>query len=485
MKKILLFLLSLTLCTSCLNDFLDVQPVSDISTATFWKTESDARAALNSVYRDMQSNFSGTTAGNWLTWYEARSDNFVGTTISSGMPTAAANLNRLNSSHPGSNWNTWYKSVSTVNYALYYLPQMTELTEVKKNQFLAEAYTLRAYLYFSLVRIWGDVPLVLKPTLTFDDVEKPTQAPQAEVLAQVKKDLDEAIRFVDVGANELFFFSVGSLYSLYTDYAMWMRDYQAAERYSGLLMDLNRYSLVPGLNFAKVCSEATTSENIWTLKWLYENNGTNYVVYQLCRTSAPQLILSNPLKELWLKEEYATDMRRYQTIDTAYVYSSNHIDSPPGDGAIWKWMPEERMDEINDKYIPMYRYADVLLLRAEALNRLSRHAEALELLNLIRERAGIEPKGLSDYNGMSDLTVAIEDDILQERQFELIGEGKRWFDLVRTGRAMRTMNSFFENYIEPNSTQSGIRFTENWQLYWPVYYNNILENENLKQNGDY
>ena len=83
--------------------------------------------------------------------------------------------------------------------------------------------------------------------------------------------------------------------------------------------------------------------------------------------------------------------------------------------------------------IPIYRFADVLLLRAEALTHVARYQEALDIVNSIRKRVGynVEAK-LSDYSG--DLTTEIERTILDERQIELIGEGKRWFDLCRIGK---------------------------------------------------
>ena len=160
MKKIYAVFLSTLLFTSCLNDFLDVDPVSDIATSTFWQTDNDVRAALNSVYADFQTNYNKNSAGNYMTWFEMRSDNFVGTTVSSSMPTYAANTNKLNSSHVSADWNVWYKSISTVNYALHYIPDVQGLTAIKKDNYLAEAYFLRAFCYFNLVRAFGEVPLI-------------------------------------------------------------------------------------------------------------------------------------------------------------------------------------------------------------------------------------------------------------------------------------------------------------------------------------
>ena len=129
-----------------------------------------------------------------------------------------------------------------------------------------------------------------------------------------------------------------------------------------------------------------------------------------------------------------------------------------------------------------------MLLRAEALNQLKRPDDALKLLSDVRKRAGLTEKKLADYEGLSgnDLIYAIESDILQERQMELIGEGHRWFDLIRTGRAKQVMNDYFENYLKLyDATITYKKFEHDWQLYSPVLYDNILDNGNLKQFGEY
>ena len=83
MKKIGFISLLVLMLTSCLNDFLDVQPVSDISTNKFWKTDNDVRAGLNSAYAALQQAYNKNTGANYMTWFEVRSDNFIGSTASS------------------------------------------------------------------------------------------------------------------------------------------------------------------------------------------------------------------------------------------------------------------------------------------------------------------------------------------------------------------------------------------------------------------
>ena len=490
MKKIFAVMCVVLLCTSCLNDFLDVEPVSDISTSIFWKTGEDARAGLNSIYADFLLNFNRNSGGNYMSWYEGRSDNFVGASTSSdGMPMKLVNTNNLNSVHPSTNWNTWYKSVSTANYAIHFIPQIKNLSEQEKNNYMAEAHFLRAFCYFNLMRIWSDVPLITEPTLSLEEVSKPTQSSQEVILEQIKNDLETAVGLINyMGlSTELHTFSPAALYCLYAHYAMWVHDYGTAEKYTGLVL-AQKYSLVSGAEFATVCSKATTSENIWTLKWLFENNGKNNAIYKMNGMNAPQLIPSKGIREAWQSGDYADDLRGSQTLNKALVYTDSHITDFPKGAAIWKWEPGVGVAETNEKYIPVYRLGEIMLLRAEALNQLKRPDDALKLLSDIRKRAGLTEKKITDYEGLSgdDLIYAIESDILLERQMELIGEGHRWFDLIRTGRAKQVMNDYFENYLKLyDATITYKKFEHDWQLYSPVLYDNILDNANLKQFGGY
>lgn len=486
-KLIVIFLTTLTL-TSCLNDFLDLKPVSETYSAKFWKTEADAEAVFTSIYADMQKNFNPNRGLNYICWYEMRSDNFFGNPIAGSYPFDQININNLNTTHPSTDWNVWYKSIGSANNAIYFIPGMTNLSDLSRNKLLAEAYFLRAYCYFNIVRIWGNAPIVTKPCLTFDDVTKPVRDSSKLIMDSViMKDIYKSMKLVDINQSDLYSFSAGALYSLATDVAMWNHNYTLADSCSNILINnatyKARYTLANTANFSSVVSSATTPENIWTLKWSYMNNGFNAVVETI---SSSYVLVSKEIKDIWASTAWSKDVRRTQTIDISAIYSTTYLTSINAGAAMWKYQPMTRFtNSSNEKYIPLYRLADIILLRAEALNKLGRYAEALTELNKIRTRAGLPSRLITDYSAVLDKTYAIESDILLERRFELFGEGKRWFDLMRTGRAISTMNAYFDAYLKPGSVTNCKPFTDTWQLYWPVYQNNILENGNLKQTGLY
>ena len=190
---------------SCLNDFLTVEPLADITNENFWKSESDARAELNAGYAHIRKAY----VTGFLYWTEARSDNFLGN-VTGGAPVQNVSFNRLSSDLKQCDWNDWYNLISVANYALYFLPQMQDnVSEASYNHLRSEAYFLRAYAYFWLYRIWGDVPLMTQPTLKKSDVTKPRVTGKDTIFNQVVSDLAMADSLVDVTVDEKFIYSPG------------------------------------------------------------------------------------------------------------------------------------------------------------------------------------------------------------------------------------------------------------------------------------
>lgn len=482
-KYVLILLAVTSVMQSCMDDFLTVEPLSNITNENFWKSEKDARAGLNAAYTFIQKAY----ITGFLVWGEARSDDFLGN-VSGGSPMQNVTLNRLNSTMSACNWDNWYKVVSIANYAIYYIPFMEgNINETTQNHLLSEAYFLRAFAYFSMYRIWGDVPLVTEPVLKVTDVTKPTQTGKDTIFALVISDLEKADSLVDITVEELYLYSCGALYALTTDVAMWQKDYEKAVQYAEKLIAINRYNL-ENAPFEDVCRLANTSDNIWTLDWDYTISGENTICSGLANSSS-SLIPTYEIYQKWFaweKEWGVCDIRRQCTIDSIKVrnYTSRHVSKLPAACQIWKWSPGEHLaqSDYRDCPIPMYRYADILLLYAEALNRLGRMEEALAPMNEVRKRAGLPAKDMAYYSGDKN---KLEEDIWQERQFELYGEGRRWFDLMRTDRVETVMNAFFNGYITQYGGKDFNLFTEEWNKYWPVSQTILNENQNLHQIGSY
>ena len=481
----LLFLAAVVvLMSSCLNDYLSVEPLADITTEGYWQSENDVRAELNAGYAHIKNAYKT----GFLYWTEARSDNFLGN-VTGGSPVQNITLNKLHSTLGACNWNHWYNLVSVSNYAIHFIPTMHgKVDEHRLNHLLSEAYFLRAYAYFNLYRIWGDVPLVTEPVLRKSEVRKPGKSSKEEVFALVVSDLEKADSLVDVTVTELFIYSPAALYALTTDVAMWEHDYEKAVRYSDKLYALGKHS-IEGVDFADVCRDATTSDNIWTLKWNYTTDGENTICSTLANSSNPLVPTFEIFQKwfAWEREFSSRDLRRVATIDSAKykTFTTKHVMSLPNSTQCWKWSPGEHkpQTEYQECYIPLYRLADIILLRAEALNRLGRTDESIEEMNRVRRRAGLPDKDASYYGGDGN---KLEEDIWQERQFELYAEGRRWFDLMRTGRVETVMNHYFENYIAKYGGAGAYRvFESEWQHYWPVHQDILNENENLRQTGSY
>jgi len=531
-KNITAILASLFLFTACMDEFLDVKPVSDLSTDKYWKTENDVRTALNSGYAYIQSTYNY----GYSSWYEGRSENWAPV---SSTNTLGATFNVLTNQMGASNWTGWYSIISVANYSLHYIPQTPIADEKNRNHFLAEAYFLRAFAYFNIARIWGDAPLVVKPTLNVDKIEYPYKSSQALILQQVGRDIDSALvkadkegtlggaRVVNKGK-----FSVAALYALATDYYMWTHQYQKALDSStpiNFFMNNAAIALNAIVDYPKLFSPtdaASQTENIWVLQWDYinQNNMINQAVWSFMIPTGPSYTFSswfysgsdsydanllpslNKKKNMgWILDVYfKNDKRKIFTLDSVVGGSTSatqYVITSAISKVIWKYnggVKATTADQAKNYPVVMYRYADILLMRAEAYNRLGDLTNSLAELKKVRDRAGLiatnvkineyfpgaginQTRAVADYvaDGTNGMSNQLELDILKERSIELLGEGKRWFDLMRTGRAMAIMNDYYDYALKISPTVKLNKYTSETQLYWPVYYRNLLNNSNL------
>jgi len=173
------------------------------------------------------------------------------------------------------------------------------------------------------------------------------------------------------------------------------------------------------------------------------------------------------------------DFRRYLTYDTVEALAGNVQD-------IYKHYPlinnDQQLPPTGETTVPntMYRLADILLMRSEALNQLDRKTEAVAQLNVIRVRAGLAVVNENSFVDKNALEIAI----LEERKFELFAEGKRWFDLRRTGRVIEVMDPVLrQRQAARNLTVNG--WVDPGLVLFPIHRNALNENPNLEQNSPY
>lgn len=464
---------------------LSQQPISDLSSELFWKTAEHARLGNAAIYDGVQK----TLSGNYTDWGDARSDNF--TFGGTGENQINVTFNGLNATTPGSNWNNLYMTIARANAAIKYLPGITDLSEAVRNNYLAQAHAIRAYMYFYGVRVWGDVPVRLIPYENISEEPNLPRSPADSVINNIiLPDLLKAYTLSDKNAITVWEVNIGGILSILTEVYMWVKNYAKVIETTNQLIALNRYVLAPTvasspyINYKNVIVDpANTSikENIWSLHWNYLVDGGNAIGGKIGSSdqTSNYYIDSVPLLK-W--ETNKIDIRRAIAYDTVVANALQRVIQ------IWKYYPIDgntgrpavpRRDQNESKY-PLYRWADILLLRAEALNWTGDKPGAFALLNQVRTRARLGTLNPANFATQLD----VEKAILDERQLELFAEGKRWFDLVRTGRVLQVMDPL----IRQRQRNLGIGetgFTDARKILWPISRDALTRNPLLVQNQPY
>lgn len=454
--KLIIILIISSLVVSC-SDLLDKAPISSFSADGFYKTTSDAQTGVYGIYDAAQSAF----RLNFAYWGEGRADNVKTAQSGEGL---ALMQNNLDASIGSSYWGDLYNIINRANYAIKYIPNVYKEGDATGNQLIAEAKALRALAYFYLVRVWGDVPVITEPYLSIDQNIFVSKTDKETVLNLVEDDLKFAAQNCKdkFGDNrDRIMFTKGSVNALLTHVYMWRHKYDDALTTSKLVLDNTLYSLVTTMDdWGKIFTTGYSKESIFEVAYSDKETNSLRVLYAI-----GSYAIYTPSEKF--KSSYETGDKR---ID--YVYNVTLADPK----AIWKYLGKGISDEVataSKQDIVLIRLADIMLLRAEALTKkggAQNITDALILLNKIRTRAG-----LTAYNTEADAIAAygdLESAILHERSIELCFEGHRWFDLVRTGKAISTMKPL-----------NGLSDEKN--LVWPISTTSLQKNPNLLQNEYY
>lgn len=479
--KILTFLLTGLFISSCSQQYLDLNPISNATTDNFYKTGDDIRNAVSGSYAAIQAD---GIIGNSYVFGEIASDNTL--PVASGSITDQDEFDRfyIKTTNPYINgrWNDSYSAIARFNTILDKVGGIT-MDESLKSRYVGEVKFLRGLVYFYLVQTFGDVPLVTKAINDPDEGYAYTRNPKAEVYAQIEKDLSEAdgalpITYTgaDIGRA-----TKGAAKALLGKVLLTEKKYPQAVAKLKEVIDLNVYTILP--SYADVFRVANKNHkesvfdvqyksggagegNPWPNLFAPQNSGNAVINFSGNGNNQPTDDL--------VKSFEAGDVRKDLSLATSYVNASGQTVQA---SYVKKYFDTPVVNNDNGNNIPVIRYADVLLMYAESLNEVGYQATgpALTYLNQIRTRAGLKAKTTADIPDQQSFRLAME----QERRVEFAFEGQRWFDLVRTGRAIAVMNSKKDQIRLVNL------LTDN-NLVFPIPQSQIdINKDKIKQNPGY
>ena len=495
-KSILKLLMALMLlpALSC-KKWLDLQPQDGLTGAEFWKTKEQVQAAVIGIYASLTGSASGSrsAAETFFLWGELRADMLTGTLATTNEQIDVINVSVL-PTNSIANWRGVYETINYCNTVIDLAPgvlaQDPTFTQAALDKAVAEAKSIRALMYFYLVRTFDQVPLKLKATTSDKDIVSIPKSSQAEVLAQVIRDLNEAEPFAvtDYGdrASNKGRITKAAINAIQADVYLWLEKYAECVAACNKVVNSNSFGLIsggdPNLWYQTLYVNGNSNESIFELQFDAQKLNPFYTMF----LTTQKKFLANPIvMDKIYTVDFVDPLKFDIRADGASVRSTDQV--------IWKYMglsnTATRAQEESYAHWIMYRYADVLLMKAEAQNQLGNGQDALDIINLIRTRA----KALvaTAANPAPSDKVAIADYVLDERAREFAFEGKRWFDLLRNARRdnyarLDLLLDVVSITVPPNRQQSAIaKFRDKNCHYLPIYTYELTTNKALIQNPFY
>ena len=419
LRSITISLTAICLLSGCQKNFLDLKPLSQPNADNFYRTANDFGNAVNGAYDNLQN--SNQYGGDFNTLLEARSDNVVDIDPSSN---AGLRYNIDRFIEPTTNsilrdtWGSLYAGVNRTNLILDKIDAV-DFDATLKARYKGEAQFIRGLLYFNLVRLWGNVPLVLTGGTT-SDARGYKRNEVNEVYAAIEKDLTAAATNLPAtytGAN-VGRATSGAAKSLLAKVLITEKKYAEAVPYLRNVITSGTYRLLTNPGDPFLVANKNNAEMVFAVKYRkggLEGHGLWYGTN-----------IGNNI-EPTLRAAYSPEDKRLPLVVQVPVPNNVNV------------VPRKFYDEFSSANdvgndFPVIRYADVLLLYAEALNEVGYAAtgDAFTSLNAVRTRAGVAAYTAAQLPTKDAFRTAV----INERRLELALENDRWFDLVRTGTAI-------------------------------------------------
>ena len=473
--------------SSC-KKFLEESPKNLVAVSNFYQTENDAIASVNAIYGYLNSTSSGSTAGVYHStfWVMAglASDEMYNEEIFSPQNDQIGKFTHgpINASIQET-WSMHYKAITIANIAIARIPAIP-MNAILKARLLSEAHFLRGLLYFNMVRMFGKIPLVLQEVEPLLPEPTTVDAIYAQIISDLKaaENLPENYEAAQGRGRATKGAAKSILAKVYLTLGRWQ---ECADKCNEVI-NSNQFAL--WANFADVfrLSSRGGKEAIFSVG--FGDAGGAIIFWEVgqfnVRLLPPQLVVEGvdnpqgwqvPTQNLY-NTYGSSDQRRAVTFITE-IYNPNGAISTikPYIKKYWDKVAEPKGNgSAND--FPVIRYADVLLMLAEASNELGNSADALKYINMVRKRARFN--GTLDLNAAPDYIILTKEAfrvaVLRERRMEFVAEGQRWFDLVRT-KTLETLVPVAKPGITPAARN----------YLFPIPQREIDLNPKLVQNAGY
>jgi len=442
--KIITAILILLSCIGCEDQF-DTKPYSILTTQNMWGSESEALSGVTGMYSQFRQAFADRS---YLIWFEFRSG-FWQVGKSGAIQWDDLYFNTPNaSSTPSLDWTNLYKTINAANLAINYIPEIEFGVPDDQGDLLADAYFIRAFTYFALARLWGDVPLLVTPVESLDDDNLyPARDDVSAVFTQIKADIDEALSQInDEGVRNRIYASKAGINMLKADVYLWTAkrmgggtdDLTVAQAAADAVLADGNYQLLPV--YEDVFREEMNDETIFSIYFDITEGPDQYgrgFTFQANQVEAAYRDNPVPIGQSanWhtFTDLYVNNYVNADTNDTRSGVINQDFSGASDD---YRWVNKFLGDIVSDTRVArsdtrIYRFAEAILFRAEALNALGNPSDAVIEVNKVAERA----YGIADYYPNTLTQTEVDSVILHERLIEFGAEGKSWFDIVRFGKA--------------------------------------------------
>lgn len=479
------------LCISC-EGALDIMQDNKLSVSNMWKTSNHVESSTYGIYSELRSNFVQDQI-NVFFWGELRVGEYM------WGPSPLFNVwvgrdviqNTMSATSTSASWSKLYSAIDQANAVIKYAPdESIPMTDAKREWALGQAYFARAYCYFWAARLWGDVPLNLKPIESITQEETyPVRAPKADVYARIGLDINEALdRAASLGTDK-YLATKTAVLMLQAEYALWMYTTQGGDKNTYLTMAesaLNSIGISSSLLcdkyedvFDRMAKNATPSKNSKEVVFALYNHqsegktGGYSRYFTLPDASVATAYQENPvpiMETQWLMygEPFLKVLRdsRDNNGDTR-VKSNLGEGKYAADGGLISW-PNKFIGDmsgakmVRDCDLIYYRAALAVMMDAELKYYKGDYSGALKSLNIIAKRA----YGVSDYY-MDASASAVLDALVHEYFLEFPAEGVIWWALIRLDKIWD-----YNTNLDKNRTN---------MLLWPITKSARDRNTSLTQ----